>query len=59
MVYSVLKEASLAKRRGVDLSGVNCSIVPEDMITFNVSVASRAIFGFSSVRLVASPFCLS
>lgn len=34
MVYSVLKEASLAKR-GVDLSGVNCSIVPEDMIPFN------------------------
>ncbi|KAI3467785.1 hypothetical protein Pfo_024448 [Paulownia fortunei] len=41
MVYTVksygelLKEASLAKRRGVDLPGVNCSIAHEDMIPFN------------------------
>ncbi|KAG8365824.1 hypothetical protein BUALT_Bualt17G0012000 [Buddleja alternifolia] len=41
MVYSVksygelLKEATLATRRGVDLLGENCSIVHEDMIPFN------------------------
>ncbi|XP_057771240.1 zinc finger protein CONSTANS-LIKE 14-like [Salvia miltiorrhiza] len=31
----LLKEASLAKRRGVDVSGVNCSITQEDIIPFN------------------------
>ncbi|KAL1550490.1 zinc finger protein CONSTANS-LIKE 14-like [Salvia divinorum] len=31
----LLKEASLAKRRGVDVSGVNCSVTQEDIIPFN------------------------
>ncbi|KAG6426700.1 hypothetical protein SASPL_110927 [Salvia splendens] len=31
----LLKEPSLAKRRGVDVSGVNCSVAQEDIIPFN------------------------
>lgn len=36
----LLKEASLTKRRGVDVSGMNCCIANEDMIPFNVSISS-------------------
>lgn len=60
MVYTMksygelLKEASLAKRRGVDLSGVNCSIAHEDIIPFNVSIVSRAIFYLSLVKFLSS-----
>ncbi|XP_042057295.1 zinc finger protein CONSTANS-LIKE 14-like [Salvia splendens] len=38
----LLKESSLAKRRGVDVSGVNCSIAQEDnIIPFNSATDNR------------------
>lgn len=33
----LLKEASLATTRGLEISGLNCSIVHEDVTAFNVS----------------------
>lgn len=47
MLYTVksygelLKDASLAKRRGVDVSGVNCSIAHEDIIPFNSATSNQ------------------
>ncbi|KAH6837826.1 hypothetical protein C2S53_000544 [Perilla frutescens var. hirtella] len=49
MMYTVksygelLKEASLAKRRGVDVSGVNCSIAHEDTIPFNSATNNQTL----------------
>lgn len=38
----LLKEASSTKRRGVNVSGMNCSFANEDIIPFNVSFSPRA-----------------
>lgn len=59
MMYSlknyaeILKDASLAKRRGVDVSGVNCSTAHENIIPFSVSIFSLAI-SQQSLMLVSS-----
>lgn len=47
----LLKEASSAKRRGVDVYGVNCSVAQEDIIPFYVSFFTREIFHLSLMSI--------